>query len=139
MGLEYLLANKSNKQMYYLGKGSWLVLADDKEALYDLEYLSSVIFDDVFCSDDADFKEYIDTKVSVEIYNFCKVANASDIIIFNDAGDDLTICKSLGYVFVGCRYEDYSLNELNSHLKDDRNHMYNPDDYKNYKKYSLYV
>ena len=157
MGVEYYIINRKNKTAYDLGKGSWYALNDDKECFQDLEYLQNYIITECWYGLDPesnyynedekqDIKKYIADKIAPDLFEFCKATDPKDIFIFNDSGDDITICRALGYRFVGLRYlekneEAYqeSLDFMNRHLKDDcPKHIYNPENFKNYPEYEMY-
>lgn len=161
MGVEYYIINRKNKTAYDLGKGGWYALNDDKECfqdLGDLDYLINYIItycyngifnkDSSWYSDEekAELKSYISDRIAPDLFEFCKNTEPKDIFIFNDSGDDITICRSLGYKFTGHRYhqkgdKDYIeyLDFLNRHFKETNpKHWYNPEDYKNHPQYELY-
>lgn len=158
MGVEYYIINRKNKTAYDLGKGGWYALNDDKQCFQDLEYLENYIVNDCYDSvfnkhsswysdeERVELKEYITNRIAPDLFEFCKDTDPKDIFIFNDSGDDITICRALGYRFIGHKYhekndKDYQehLDSLNRHFKESNpKHWYNPEDYKNYPQYSLY-
>lgn len=135
MGLEYIIANRKTKQLYQLGKGSWFLLDGNEELLTDDELLCDFICNEINNFDKC--PDYV-TKMSKDLVEFAKNTNIDNILIFNDSGDDLVVCKAIGYIFVGSRYESDSLDELNSHLTDNKKHMYLEEDYINYREYERY-
>lgn len=158
MGVEYYIVNRKNKTAYDLGKGGWYSLNNDKESFQDLEYLINYIitecYNSVFDKDSSwysnqekkELKDYIINRIAPDLFEFCKDTSPKDIFIFNDSGDNITICRSLGYKFVGHRYnekgdKDYleHLDFLNRHLKETNpKHWYNAENYKQYPEYEVY-
>ncbi len=137
MGIEYTVINKNNKTMYDLGKGGWSALSLDKEAFQDLEYLSNYIMYECYChvfDDDImhyteeeknSVKNYITTRIAPDLFEFTKDALPDDIEIFGDGGDELSICRSLGYIFTGTRFEEKLSPQWNVYLNDLNYHIHN--------------
>ena len=159
MGVEYYIINRKNKTAYDLGKGNWYALNHDKQCFQDLDYLINYIITECYgrvlekensnCSEEEniELKSYIVNRIALDLFDFCKETDPKDIFIFNDSGDDITICRSLGYKFVGHRYNkkgdddylDYLENHLNRHFKNSNpKHWYNSEDYKDYPEYEIY-
>ena len=158
MGVEYYIVNRKNKTAYDLGKGGWYALNDDKECFQDLEYLinyiatecyKSVFDKDIYHYSDeqkADIKNYITNRLAPDLFEFCKDTDPKDIFIFSDCEDTITICRSLGYKFVGHRYDEKGdknyldhLDFLNRHfLETNPKHWYDPEKYKHYPEYETF-
>ncbi len=151
MGVIYYAVNRKNKTFYDLGKGGWDVLNDDKEALFDLEYLTHEILHECFDIDDRKWMnktdkadpagsgqppylliDYVTTRIAPDLFEFVEGAEPSDITIINDCTDDIFYMKCLGYRCVGCRYhldktsEEYkkSVASSNRHFEPERAHRY---------------
>jgi hypothetical protein len=147
-----------NKTAYDLGKGGWYALNDDKQCFQDLEYLINYIITECYSTvfknnsslysdeEKQKLKEYISNRIAPDLFELCKDTWAKDIFIFNDSGDDITICRALGYKFIGHRYDEKSSKEyqehldfLNRHLTDPaRKRMYDPEEFKQYHEFELY-
>lgn len=157
MSIEYYIINRKNKTAYELGKGGWWYdLNYDKEYFKDLDLINYLITEcwygldpesNYYNEDEKqDIKKYIADKIAPDLFEFCKDTDPKNIFIFNDCGDDITICRALGYRFVGSRYIEESeeahqkrLDFLNRHFKENNpKHWYNPDNYKDYPQYNLY-
>jgi len=158
MGIEYYIINRHDKTAYDLGKGGWNALNDDKECFQDLEYLANYIMTECYSrvfdkdislySDEEkqEVKDYVVNRIAPDLFEFCKNTSPKDIFIFNDSGDDITICRSLGYKFVGHRYNQKNdteyqkhLDFLNRHFTDpNRENFYNPEHFKKYYEFELY-
>lgn len=156
MGTEYYIINRKNKTAYLLGKGGWYALNDDKECFQDIEYLAHYIMTECWIGlktefnwyneeEKSDIKKYIANRIAPDLFELCKDTNSKDIFIFNDCGDDLAICRALGYKFVGQSYADKDSKEykenldfLNRHLKQQNSHIYNIRNFINYPEYNLY-
>lgn len=123
MGTKYYIINRQNMTAYDLGKGGWDELNYDKEALSDLEYLTQYVLDECYNLDILteqkrnEITTHVTQRVAPDLYLFCSGANLNDIFIFNDCGDDITICRSLGYRFVGHRYHEVGDKQYLEHLK----------------------
>jgi hypothetical protein len=107
MGIEYTLANKSNKTLFDLGKGGWGELCcyrdgGDENLLYE-ESIYQIIKHEVFFGwgdkDDA----YIQ-KLAKAIYHFVRDTDPTNIILTSDCDDSTGDLEREGYRYVGCRY-----------------------------------
>jgi hypothetical protein len=148
MGTEYYAVNKRDKTFYELGKGSWYILNQDKEAFTDLDYLALYIWEDIY--DEGSFldkeniasvKDCIYSRVAPDLFKLCNGASPKDMEVFNDCGDELTIIRSLKYKCIGSRFGDIDseqyikdLEYINRHLRDDpfMRRLYDPESLKNY-------
>lgn len=125
MGIEYYIINRKNKTAYDLGKGGWYALSYDKECFQDLEYLENYILEECYNEVNDFIKTYVKEKVAPDLFEFCKNTEPKDIFIFNDSGDDMYICRCIGYRFLGHRYSGMSNQEYQEHLKFLNRHLDN--------------
>ena len=130
MGIEWYIADKSNKTFYCLGRGNWFCLKDDFEALIDKEYLAHYILSEVYNPDNIDdeLSDYVNSRISFDLHTHFGSTSKEFLMIINDSTDDLYIIRCKGYRCVGTRYgeigsKDYEedMKFLNRHL-DENNH-----------------
>jgi hypothetical protein len=134
MGTEYYITNNRDKTFYDLGKGSWYILREEKEALTDLEYLEEFLFDDIFNGyeePEDGLREYA-KQIAEDLFGLVNGADIRNIDIMDDCGDDATIFKALWFRCVGTRYGEKGSKEYledmennNKHLKKENLWMYN--------------
>jgi len=126
MGLEYTLVNHQNKTCYELGNGSWGSLLDaNRKGSADLLYKESIR--DIIVTDVWDYnienatnpQFWLDYAVEVAsgIFDFINGVDPSNIGLANDSDDSTFEVRQKQYRWVGSRYHEYSLDELNYHLK----------------------
>jgi hypothetical protein len=153
MGVEYYVVDREKKIFYDLGKGGWYRLNDDKEAFQDQEYLANYILTECFFNLDhyppeerERLKEWIETTLAPELFSFFGDSKKENIFVFNDSGDDITICKAKRYRCVGTRHgetleeKQEDIDRMNRHLVDNElnRRWYDPESYKIYPEWSIY-
>lgn len=125
MGLEYTLVNHQDKTCYELGKGSWGVLLDaNRKGSADLLYKESIrniIVTEVWGYNILTDKKpqfWLDyaAEIASEIFDFINGVDPSNIGLANDSDDSNFEIRQKQYRWVGSRYREYSLDELNYHL-----------------------
>jgi hypothetical protein len=125
VGLEYTLVNHQDKTCYELGKGSWGVLLDaNRKGAADLLYKESIR--DIIVTEIWDYNIETDNnpqfwldyavEVASEIFDFINGVDPSNIGLANDSDDSNFEVRQKQYRWVGSRYREYSLDELNKHL-----------------------
>jgi hypothetical protein len=125
VGLEYTLVNHQDKTCYELGKGSWGALLDaNRKGSADLLYKESIR--DIIVTEIWDYNIETDNnpqfwldyavEVASEIFDFINGVDPSNIGLANDSDDSNFEVRQKQYRWVGSRYREYSLDELNKHL-----------------------
>jgi len=153
MGQYFYLIDKGNKTFYRLGGGGWYALNEDLEAIMDLEYLTNYIINNCFhidgCSEakKQEIIEHVKNRAAPDLFAAFGQSKTEDLVITDDGGDDITICKVKKYKCVGSRYHEKDSKEykedmeyLNKHLEDtDLNkRWYNPNNYTRYPEWQKY-
>lgn len=152
MGTEYFVINKKAKTYFYLGKGPWFFLNNEKEAFSDYLYLKWIILLEVYgLNDDEGGDEEIREKVEELVQDLLKMmsgAEVGDIEVVADTVDDIDICRAKKYRCVGSRYggkkgsKEYEeeLAHINKHLEDTElnRKWWNEDNFRQYSKFEKY-
>lgn len=133
MGLEYTLVNHQNKTCYELGRGSWgALLGSNRKGSAELLYKESiqdVIVNEVWdfnINEDSNPQFWIDysAKTASEIFDFIAGVDPDNIGLANDSDDSDFEIRQKQYRWVGSRYQEYDLEELNKHLNQEWVKMY---------------
>lgn len=150
MGVEYYVVDKDKRTFYDLGKGGWYALNDDKEAFQDQEYLALYLLTEC-CGLDSDdkewawWKQYIETRVAPDLFAAFGDSKKDSLFVFNDCGDDITICRAKGYRCIGTRYGEgverqERIDFENRHFDGNGKLLgrYEPEGYKQYPEWAIY-
>jgi hypothetical protein len=126
MGIEYSLVNHQDKTCFELGKGSWYALCDHNRIgdiclLYE-DQIYDVIINEIWdynieqAEDKSTWHE--DAKnLAKELFIFINSANPSKISLANDCDDSYSDVRQNNYRWIGSRYSEQDLDDLNRHLK----------------------